>query len=207
MTAARARAGARDSGYTLLEMAISVTIFAIVGFGLVRAVDMGKGSQRAVAERVEANAQMRSVRSLIAEDLSLSDDDNISVEVLPDGNDQLSVMQPIVSGGDLTWGVFDMSLGDTDEDRNREDWKIRYTVDSVVAAWGTNRRLLRQIVDDLDVVQQSEVVLEGLRHGAGDPRGFSIAKSGDMWDVQITMSGESHGAHTQGVSFHVRTRN
>lgn len=197
----------RQGGFSLLELMISLSIFGVIGYGLIEAVEMGGNSQEAVADAVESNEGMRSANSILSSELKLSSDDNITVVLLDDGNDQVTFMHPVQVAGVLDWGVFDATLGATEEEQNRPDWMIRYTVDTVVQGTTVNRRLVRQVLDDLDVIQSTEVVLEGLRRGDAEPRGFSVRRAGDMWEIQVTVAGATEGSNGQGEVFHVKTRN
>lgn len=195
------------TGFSLVETAIAVSMFSVIGLGLFAAVDTSNNSQRAVSQAVAIGKDFRATNAVLAGELKLAADNNITVVVLPDANDQVTFMHPVVNAGVLGWGVFDSSFGTTEAEQNRVDWKLRYTVDSVVEGGVTNRRLVRQVLDDLDAIQSSEVLLEGLADGLGNPRGFSVARAGDMWEVQVTLAGATEGGHGGGSDFHVKTRN
>ncbi len=198
---------AKRAGFSLVEMTIAVSIFSVIGYGLFVAVDAGNDSQRAVATATARAKELRTMNSMLANELKLAADGNITVAVLPDSNDQVTFMHPITNAGTLSWGVFDPTLGATEAEQNRENWKLRYTVETVVQGGVPNRRLVRQMLDDLDAIQSSDVLLEGLADGLEEPRGFSVTKVGDMWEVQVTLTGATAGGHGGGVHFHVRTRN
>lgn len=194
-------------GFSLIEVTMAVSIFGVIGYGLFAAVDAGNNSQRAVASMVSRTQSMRAANATLAAELKLGTDSSIDVVVLPDNNHQLTFMHPIELAGALGWGVFDPTLGPTEAEQNRTDWKIRYTVDSVIVGGVTNRRLLRQVLDDTGAIQDTDVLVEGLQDGAAVNPGFSVTRAGDMWAVQVTLAGATGGSNGGGVSFHVKTRN
>ncbi len=203
----RERRTDRAAGFSLVEMSISLAIFGVIGYGLTGAVQMGQASQAAVASMVATSGDLRTVNTILLNELKLTSDDNITVAALPDGNDQLTFMHPIEIAGVLGWGVFDTQLGTTEAEQNRADWQLRYTVESIVEGGEVTRRLVRQIIDELDAIQDSEVIIEGLRAGTDNPRGFSVTRAGDMWNIAVSLVGTTPGSTGKGVEFHVKTRN
>jgi hypothetical protein len=130
------------------------------------------------------------------------------VTTLADGNHEMTFMQPIVAGGVMGWGVFNRAYGPDPEDQNKEDWQIRYTVESIPLGDGDfNRRLVRQILDEESEVQEQEVVIEGLRSGLQNPPGFSVIEVGDVWVVNVHTVGPHENSTGKGAEFHVRMRN
>lgn len=186
---------------------ISVSLLAVMGYGLFLALATGIGSQRRVSSFADSNRALRDAHARLREDLLLSADDQLTITVLGDGNDQLDLMHPVEVGGVLEWGVFDESLGTTPAEQNRPDWLIRYTVDVVVMGGVADRRLVRRIIDDLGAVRTEEILLTGLRTGTDDPPGFKIDPAGDLWQVTVSTEGTRETGQGRGTSFHVRTRN
>jgi len=197
----------RRKGFSLVEVTVAMSIFSVIGYGLFAAVETSNGSQRAVSSAVAKNETMRSMKSIMADELKLAADDNITVVTLSDNNHQVTFMHPIQLAGSLGWGVFDPSLGPTEAEQNLPNWQVRYTVDSVVQSGNVNRRLVRQVLDDSGAIQNTDVLIEGLKGGGAIPPGFSVTRAGDMWEVQVTLIGTTNGGHGGGVSFHVKTRN
>jgi len=141
-------------------------------------------------------------------ELRMSSDATITTAALPDGNTRLTFQMPMDNAGAAAWGVFDRNLGSTWALQNRVNWSVRYTVRDAVGANGAvNKQLLRQILDDLGVVQREKVMAQGLRPGGAAPAGFRVAQVGDVWEVTLSTTGRSEGQAGIRTVFHVQTRN
>lgn len=196
------------TGLTIVELAVATSIFVVVGYALFGAVEMGRNSQQTVLRSVSSNSDIREANSTLIEELKTGGETTVVVDTLGDGNHQLTFMQRIEVGGSLEWGVFDESLGVTPEEQNKPGWQVRYTVVSVPLGGGEfDRRLVRQVLDEAVVVQSQRTVIEGLRDGADTPRGFSMTKSGDMWEISVATVGHHQNEQGQGTIFHVHMRN
>lgn len=196
-----------NAGFTIVEVAIATAIFAVLGYVLMASTEMGLNSQEAVSTMVERGKAMRSSRSSIGSELKTTSDDTMTVTTLADGNHELSFMVPITQGGTNTWGVYDPSWGPDEDDQNRENWQIRYTVGSWTVNGTPTRSLIRQVIDEAGDVQEKELVASGLKKGTTQPPGFSVLAAGDMWEIQINKENHAGEASGEGVSFYVRTRN
>ena len=103
------------------------------------------------------------------------------------------------------WGVYDRHLGGDEAAWNRADWSIRYTV---VAGDDGDRLLVRQVLDDMDVVQRQTTLASDLRRTGPDPTGFRVTDQGDVWEVVITTASASAiGGEAGGMKLHVHTQN
>lgn len=206
MNSRHASRRARRRGFTLLETTVSLGVFLVLSYALVVTLDMANDSQSAVSLRSSQVRAARTTQDTFADELRQADSDDVQIETLPDGNHQLSLRQPIEVAGAAAWGVFDRSLGATDEDRNRQDWRVRYTVVEGAENGATVRRLVRQIVDEDGAVQRQLTLRSGLLSGAGARPGFQVTRVGDVWRVQIAAA--QHGSNTHQVEdFHVGFRN
>jgi len=197
---------ARRRGFTLLETTVSLGVFLVLSYALVVTLDMANDSQSAVSVRSSQVRAARTAQHTFADELRQADSDDVVIETLADGNHQVSLRQPIVVGGAAVWGVFDHSLGATDEDRTRQDWRVRFTVVETAENGALVRRLVRQIVDEDGEIHRQLTLRSGLLSGAGARPGFQVTRVGDVWRVQITA--EQHGSNaTQVEDFHVGMRN
>lgn len=199
-------AGAR-SGFTLLESIVSLVIFTVIGLALTLASRAGEKTERSVAGVASENRSVRSLSQSLTDELRSSCDTEITVTHQPDGNDTLRFFVPVVNGTTLGWGVYDRTLGTTDDTQNRAGWSLRYTVVTTVADGQTTRRLMRQILDAGQNVQKQKVVLDHLRSGGDTPPGFTVRKQGATWE--ITLSADSPFPHGRGIQevFDVQARN
>lgn len=196
-----AERNARRRGFTVVELAMVMAVFTVIGYALVEAVNMGNDSSRQVIGKASTNADLRRSASSLTDELVMAEASGIEVVELKDGNHQLNFMEPISVGAVHDWGVDDPMLG------TNAGWNLRYTVETVVQNGAVERRLLRQVVDDGGQVRGSRVVAEGLRSGqAGDP-GFSCILAGDVWIVTIRTEQDAWYDGGKEMSFHVRVRN
>ncbi|MCK6448511.1 MAG: prepilin-type N-terminal cleavage/methylation domain-containing protein [Planctomycetes bacterium] len=198
---------ARRRGYTILELLASLTIFAVIWYSLAIAIRTGVRAERAVAEQGEANREMRRSVGSLTDELRWSNESTVTVATLADGNHSLTFMQPIQVGGNQDWGVYDKSLGDDEDEQNRPDWQIRYTVVSANVGNDTERRLVRQILDDDGDVQKQTVLATRLNDGVGAAPGFQATKSGDVWVLTLSTAAIEGTSEASSEVFHVRTRN
>lgn len=197
----------RRAGFTLIELMISLTIFAVLGYSVAISVDMASDSQRTVYSVAAEDRALRESSSFLTDELRSSRDSQIAVATLADGNHQLEFKVPIEVGSSLTWGVYDKRLGTTYADQNKIDWKYRYTVRNSVVAGVVNKQLLRQIIDTNSEVHEEQVIAEGLHSGTQNPPGFRVVKSGDMWAVTVSTAGKSAESPGIKAEFHVQARN
>jgi type II secretory pathway component PulJ len=205
-----ARASRRPSraGFTLVEALVSVSIFSVVGYALAVALDVGHDSQRTVIRIAEDDRSLRESTRKLVDELRSTAEATITVTVLPDGNHELRLMQPIDVAGVAEWGVFDRTLGPDAASQNQAGWWIRYTVrDDPGGGAAAEKQLVRQIVDENLVVQRERVLAQGLRDGDDVPPGFSVVQQGDVWEVSFSTEGETEGTTGIREVFHVRARN
>ena len=196
------------AGFTLLESMVAITLFAIIGYALTVAVSIGNHSQKMVLNMASEDRSFRSATMKLMQELRATRDDRIVVTDLGDGTSQLDFPQPIDNAGVADWGVYDRTLGTTAALQNRPNWFVRYTVRDVVAGNGNvDKQLVREVVDDLAVVQKLKVLVHGLRPGNVAPAGFQVIQQGAVW--QVTLSTNSQGEGQAGIRtvFHVQTRN
>jgi hypothetical protein len=187
---------------------VSVALFAVIGYALSVAVSVGNHSQRMVLNVASEDRELRAATMTLMRELRMSSDATITTTALPDANTELTFRMPMDDAGAASWGVFDRTLGSTWALQNRVNWSLRYTVRDVVSPNGAiNKQLVRQILDDLGVVQREKVMAQGLRPGGAAPAGFRVAQVGDVWEITLSTTGRSEGQAGIRTVFHVQTRN
>lgn len=194
-------------GYTILELLASLTIFAVIWYSLAIAIRTGVRAERAVADAGEANRELRRAVGTLTDELRWSNEATVAVATLADGNHSLSFMMPIQVGGNQDWGVYEQTLGDDDDERNRPDWRVRYTVVDANVGSGTEKRLVRQLVDDAGAIQKESVLATRLNAGGGATPGFRAVKTGDVWVLTLSTQGIDGSTEDSTEVFHVRIRN
>ncbi len=196
------------SGYTLLEVAIAASLMSILTYSFVVASNMGSNSYRAVERASDSTKKVRDVGESIKQEFMTTDQDNVNIVVLPDGNHQVTFQQPLILAGALTWGAYDATWGPNEVDKNQPDWWIRYTVQDFIGEDGdAQKRLVRQVLDVADIVQEQDTVATNLRSGAGANPGFQVTQTGDVWVIQMYTEGQIEGSLGEGAAFNVRIRN
>ena len=196
-----------QGGFTLLEMVVSMAYFVVLTYILTSAIQMGHGAHDAVIQGASENEGRRESREVLLSEFKAANSDDMVIEVQADGNDQVTMTQPILVEGNLTWGVSDHAISMDPEECTKEGWFVRYRVDAVEEDGAVNRRLVRQIIDADEAVHVEEVQAEWLCDGLAEPRGFGIAQAGDLWEVTLTFESETNDDRGRSSSFHVRTRN
>jgi type II secretory pathway pseudopilin PulG len=197
----------RLHGFTLLESTIAIVISISLGYVLTVVLGISRHSERTVVKVAAEDADFRDATDTISRELRASTDAQVTVTLLPDGNNQVQFMIPLVAGGVVTWGVHDRMLGNDQASQDRQGWCFRYTVRSVVSGGVTTRQLVRQILDTTMTVQREKVLATGLRSGTQTPPGFRVAKTGAVWEITLTTEALVENKTQLGGVFHVRTRN
>jgi hypothetical protein len=192
-------------GFTLLETTVSLGVFLVLSYSLVVTLDMATDSQSAVTARSSEVRSARATHAHFADELRQADPDDVLITQLADGNHEVSFRQPIMVGGAAVWGVFDISLGANEDERSREDWRVRYTVESASENGVTVRTLVRQIIDDAGDFVSEQTVARGLNSGTLAAPGFQVTRVGDVWRVQLGTV--QHGSDScRKEDFHVGSR-
>ncbi|MDA1263957.1 MAG: type II secretion system protein [Planctomycetota bacterium] len=188
-----------QGGFTLLELTIAGSVFALIALALKDTVLLADRAQDAVVSRAEEHDDLRDVCRQLADELKGCQSSGMGIITLGNGCHEITFQEPIVVAGDDRWGIDEPGLDDNGEPR--EDWSLRYTV---IDAGG--RRLMRQVLDDKGDIQRSEVLLEALSEDAATP-GFTLVPAGDIWQLSLALAG-SHGLnHGKQLSFQFRARN
>lgn len=193
------------AGVTLVEMMIAVSILALVVTATMETLGTGAASSRSVTTGVLENSSLRESGRRISQELRSAGGGRFDVAVLPDGNSELTFQVPVTVAGVAGWGVYDRFLGGDEASWNRVDWSVRYTV---VPGDDGDRLLVRQLLDELDVVQRQTTLSRDLRRTGANPVGFEVVDQGEVWEVVITTaSAGAIGGDAGGMKLHVRTQN
>jgi len=193
------------AGVTLIELMVTVSILALVITATMETIGTGAASSRSVTTGVRENADLRDSGKRIGQELRSAGGGRFDVVVLGDGNHELTFQVPVTVGGVAGWGVYDRHLGGDEADWNRVDWSVRYTV---VPGDDGERLLVRQVLDDADIVQRETTLSGDLRAGNANPAGFQVVDQGDVWEVVITTeSASAIGGDAGGMKLHVYTQN
>jgi len=192
----------RRRGFTVLEVTIAVAVFAVLGLVISETIGLAGSSHRTVVGVIENNRQMRDATGMLKEELRLTSEANMTVTVLPDGNSELTLMQPLAVGGAIVWGALNPQQGTTPEQQAAAGWRIRYTV--IASADGNGSQLVRQLLDDTGAVRRNETIAAAL-HPNVNPA-FSVVAAGEMWEVTLVTAAYTSGGQGREM-FHVKPRN
>lgn len=197
----------RPPGFSLIEVVMASAIVTILIYAFAGAANMGNNSATVVNQVADENEREREAVSSLLDDFLITSDALIDVVPLADSNHQATFQLPIEVGGNMKWGVWDPDLGPDTASQTKEDWKIRYTVRTVNIDGENVRVLARQILDETETLQLERFVAERLRSGTETPPGFSVIKSGDMWEIKVSTTGKKSCDPGRKVEFHVWPRN
>lgn len=203
----RKRPAARTAGFSLVEIGMAMGVMGILSYAFISASDMGNSSYQAVAASAAEGRDMRAARTSIASEFRTTDESTVDIVVLADGNHQVTLQQPLVIAGAMSWGAHDPSWGPTEADQNQVGWQVRYMVAQAPVNGVNQRQLWRQVLDGAGALQEQDMVISGLRSGLVDPPGFQVAQIGDVWEIQVTTEGYRDDSEGRGAEFHVRIRN
>jgi hypothetical protein len=190
-----------QSGLTVIEIAIASTIFAIVAYAMMAGASMGVRSERAVAQMVVESRALHDTCTRLEEELSNAAAEGIVHAVDEKGWSSLEFQMPFMSEAGLVWGVVDRALGSTEEERAREDFRLRYEAIELVDG---SRQLVRRILDDEGDIVHNEIVVPELAV-SGAP-GFTVTDTGAVWILTIRYA-QGSKAQAQEVVLHVTSRN
>jgi len=201
---ARNDAARRTAGFTLIETTVALTIFAALGYTLSVVVALGKHSQTMITGLTTEDRSLRSATTDLIEDLRTSSDSTITVTALPDGNHKVKFMQPIDLGGVAGWGVYDRTVSPNP----MPNWHVQYIArDQALGGGAVDKQLIRQVLDDTDVVKKETVLANYLQPGNQVPPGFQMVKVGLVWQITLSTQGKVEGRSGIREVFHVQTRN
>ena len=75
--------GTPRSGFSVVEVAIAVALFSVLGLGLAMASRAGGGASATVARTTAENGDVREITRLLTGELTTATDTGITVTVLP----------------------------------------------------------------------------------------------------------------------------
>ena len=199
------------NGFTLVEMSIAVTITAIIGLAINSMLQSGTNSGQVVIRETRRANQIRRAADKFSKEIRQSQVAKLTIATLADNNHSVTFQLPLsVVAGVTTWGVYDKSLGNTEADRTKAGWFVRYTVMQMALPGGViEAQLRRQILDATFVLQKEWILVRGLLSGNGPQPGFKLTASGSMWRVQLNvgdLSGVVAG-NNRGTDFDIALRN
>jgi len=198
----------RNAGFTLLEVLVSLTLFSVLGYGVLLALGVGRQSQDTVEELVDEAQAIRGASNAILDDLRATNAAHLSIDVLPDGNHSVRMQASIEVGGAITWGVHERELGPTPAEQDQAGWFVRYlVVDTSIAGGAVEKQLVRQVLDAGGELRLTRTLARGLRAGGGDAPGFRLVQQGAVWEVTLSTAGVHAGQPRTRMIFHAQSRN
>jgi prepilin-type N-terminal cleavage/methylation domain-containing protein len=186
-------------GFTLVELAASMAISAVVLMAVIGLIRISQGGAQMSSAMTSSWGDIRRSSGTIADDLSQCSATHMTL-LTASGEQQLTVQRPLgTTAGVTDWGVCDPSQSLAN--RMRLGWFVRYKV----VTTGGERHLVRQLLDSALVLQSEQVMVRRLRAGSANPPGFKVAANGAMWTVTLSVTGSGGAAET--LSFDVTLRN
>ena len=201
------RRSSASSGFTLLEMTVALSLFSVLGYTLMSAVWMAHQSHQAVMTSTVENVNRRKTSARLIDEFASANSNTLTVDSAVGTNDSVTFQLPVTVAGAAVWGIKEQSLSSVPANQSVAGWSIRYTVVQLPWNGAQRRSLVRQVIDGVGVVQVQDAVVDGLRSGALNPKGFSVEQAGDLWELTITTEGNAEGSGGRSTVFHVKTRN
>ena len=200
---------ARSSGFSLVELSAALAVTLVIGVAVMGLVDVSQSGARTVSTETHSSRALRSAAEHVAGDLRQTAQPQLSITTLPDQNHTVTLQVPVgVSGGVVTWGVYDPVLGTDPASRTKAGWSLRYTVRTVLLdGVGLDRQLVRQILNTGGQVRHERVLLRHVEEGYAAQPGFRVEQNGAMWRVTISARTGTGTGPVHSLAFDVALRN
>lgn len=164
----------RQRGFSMVEVMIAVALAILVCAAAVAMVSVSRTGHERSVSAARTTGDMRDISLCMREDISqASADGHFLVTAGPDGNDVIRMQRPTVtSNGATTWGAADPTL--PLEQRMQSGFWASYQV----VERGSERLLVRRMLDALGVPTSEQVLARGLAAGNANPRGLRVETIG-----------------------------
>lgn len=164
---------ARESGFTLLELAIALAIGATV-VSILGSVLIGSTNSLAyIMEDCVALEDIDDVVNGVRDELRESRTSSITINT-GSLNDTVTLQQSQDGGAAMVYGA------DDQYGNFQTDWSIRYQV--------SGSDLLREVLNTSGNVQSSGIVAQGIDITDGGQKGFSVIRNGNLYVVLVTIN-------------------
>jgi len=186
--------GGSRAGISVVEMLLAVTVFSGIGYVLTMTLSASESTHDTVERTAEMNRSVRETIRSMSDELRAARAASVVVDDVG-GFDRITFQTAIegAAPGVPAWGAYERDL-DLDEALcHRAGWSVRYVADPGAAQ---PPALVRQVLDDVGVVQHTEVLLDAVT-------AFEVTATGDLWAVQFTAVVDGT---TRIEEFDVRTR-
>ncbi len=167
----RSREASRDLGFTLLEMALAITLGVIIFATLGRVVLTSTDSLDEINMDSQVIAELKSGLELVGSDLRRSGESQITLDRSSADFDVMTVRVQSLSGGSPAYGAEDES------GVFHAGWSLRYTVDS--------GDLVREIRDGSNSLVSRRIVCRHVDRLFSSEKGFEVTKSGPIYNVKL----------------------
>ncbi len=198
-------------GMTLVEVAISSLLFAFLGFILTTSMNVGIRTQQTVSGSIASMDVLRDCSSKLRNGIRLAADSSIVSTTLSNGECDVTFEEPLTVNGSLTWGVYDTRLGADINSHTQPGWNVQYTVvsssDPSNTTSGIRNDLVCRIRDANGATQFEETLISGLYQGGVSDPGFSVLKTGEMWEIKLQCAGDYNNTKGPSTTMQVRARN
>jgi hypothetical protein len=185
-----------ESGWSLTEVAAGVALSMLIALGALALTNTSRTGAATARATANHTGWLRQACAVLREDFSQTTQSRLVVTKAAGQNDVVTLQRPLPTGG---WGAYDPEGGPT---RHLPDYYIRYRVGTE----GTDRVLLRQILDNTMVEMSEQVVARGLASGAGTPPGLRVDPAGTMWRITVGFT-QLPGQAEESITFDVALRN
>jgi prepilin-type N-terminal cleavage/methylation domain-containing protein len=162
----------KEYGFTLLETAIAVSIFAVILTIIGSVLVASTGSADYIVGDSISRRDMQRALDTIQDDLRRSGPSVVSVNSVPDEHDVLTLQTAGPWTGEVEWGATDTA------GVWRESWSTRYRV--------VNSSLVRETLDGEGALQGVPTTLtRDIDEAEGTSKGFEVTQNGSVHVLQL----------------------
>jgi hypothetical protein len=190
-------------GHTLLELAISTTILAVIGGGIFTLTRDSDAVLDASMSSVHASRLCEQGLRRLRDDLEVADLVTLAIDATPLAGDAVSLQLPIaVAGGVVTWGARAVVDGRWTDFPNAT---VQYVVQPPVG--GGALRLVRRVVDGAGVaLAADEVVADRIDEPGAGGKGVIVARNGRLVTLTVRVRLSHDDDRTDAGEDYVKSR-
>ncbi len=166
-----------EAGFTLVEMAIAMSVGVLCLLVLGQALSTAAGSSDSILKQAEMLADVQRGIERLRRELQSASPDLVEVSTHADGNDVLVLKTGGPFNGSVRWGAHDQS-GEW-----RAGWSSRFRV--------TGGQLVHEVIDLSGSLRGEPLSLaRGVVPAVPGEKGFSVQRSGSLFTIDLRVRRE-----------------
>ena len=166
-----------EAGFTLVEMAVAMSVGVLCLLVLGQALSTAVGSSDSILKQAEMLADVQRGIERLRRELQSASPDLVEVSTHADGNDVLVLKTGGPFNGSVRWGAHDQS-GEW-----RAGWSSRFRV--------TGGQLVHEVIDLSGSLRGEPLSLaRGVMSAVPGEKGFSVQRSGSLFTIDLRVRRE-----------------